>query len=204
MESEMLKKKLLLATKNKHKLEELLYILKPINREIITCHNIGDYPDIEETGTTFEENAWIKAKVLADFTGLLTVADDSGLEIDFLEGWPGIASARFAGPQAGFVEKNLTILNLMEGVPKEARTARFVCVAALVRRDCRTEFFKGICDGFITSSPSGIYGFGYDPIFYIPSLKATMAELSFEVKNQISHRALAFKKLTSFLSQNDI
>jgi len=200
----MSKKQLLLATKNRHKLEELSHILAPLDWEVLTCESIGDYPDVAETGNTFDENSWIKARAMVEHTGKLSVADDSGLEIDAMDGLPGVMSARFGGVGATYGEKNLKVLSKMKDVPEEKRTARFICVASLVWPDGRTEFFRGICEGLIATSPSGNNGFGYDPIFYIPSMKATMAELSPSIKNQISHRAIAFKKLADFLSKNEI
>ena len=194
------KKELLLATKNKHKLEELSYILAPLDWDVRT-YDDEEYPEVPETGNTFDENSWIKARALVDYTGKLCVADDSGLEIDALDGMPGVMSARFGGPGATYGEKNLKVLSLMKDVPEEKRTARFICVASLVWPDRRTEFFRGVCEGRIAFSPSGNNGFGYDPIFYIPSMKSTMAELSPDVKNRISHRAQAFTKLADFLSK---
>jgi len=196
-------KELLLATKNRHKLEELSHILAPLDWDVRTCDD-EDYPDVSETGNTFDENSWIKARALTEHTGILSVADDSGLEIDALNGMPGVMSARFGGPGATYEEKNLKVLSMMKDVPEEKRTARFICVATLVWPDRRTEFFRGICEGMIAFSPSGNNGFGYDPIFYIPSMSSTMAGLLPDVKNRISHRAIAFKKLADFLSKNTI
>jgi XTP/dITP diphosphohydrolase len=198
-----MKKQLLLATKNRHKLEELSHILAPLDWEVLTYEK-EDYPDVPETGKTFDENSWIKARAMVEYTGKLCVADDSGLEIDALNGMPGVMSARFGGEGAGYGEKNSKVLSMMKDVPEEKRTARFICVASLVWPDRRTEFFRGICEGMIACSPSGNNGFGYDPIFYIPSMKSTMAELLPDIKNQISHRAIAFKKLADFLSKNKI
>ena len=199
----MLKKQLFLATKNRHKLEELSHILAPLDWKVLTCDQ-EDYPDVEETGYTFEENSWIKARAMVEYTGKLCVADDSGLEIDALNGMPGVMSARFGGEGATYEEKNSKVLSMMKDVPEEKRTARFICVASLVWPDKRTEFFRGICEGMIAFSPSGNNGFGYDPIFYIPSMKSTMAELLPDIKNRISHRAIAFNRLADFLSKNKI
>jgi XTP/dITP diphosphohydrolase len=195
-----MKKKLLIATKNEHKIKELYEIMGYSDWNLLTCNDFPDYPDIEETGNTFEENALLKAKTMAEFTGELTVADDSGLEIDYLDGLPGIMSARFAGTGAGFSERNKKVLGLLENVPYEKRTARFVCVAALAWPSGRYEYFKGICEGLINFAPQGENGFGYDPIFFIPSMNCTMAELSADIKNAISHRGLAFKKLIAFFN----
>lgn len=195
-----MKKKLLIATKNEHKIKELHEIIDSPEIELMTCNDFPDYPDIEETGNTFEENALIKARSMAELTGMITAADDSGLEIDFLGGLPGVISARFAGPGAGFSERNKKVLGLLENVPYEKRTARFVCVAALAWPSGKYELFKGVCEGMINFVPSGENGFGYDPIFFIPSMNCTMAELSSDVKNSISHRGLAFEKLIKFFN----
>jgi XTP/dITP diphosphohydrolase len=197
----MEKKELILATKNKHKIKELSSILAPVTSKwkIITLEDIDFHDDIEENGLTFKENALIKARTISKKYNRLTVADDSGLEVDYLNGLPGIKSARFVSPDATFKERNDRILELLSEVPVEKRSARFICVAALLWPDGREETFKGVCEGRIAFEAKGTEGFGYDPIFHIPSRGKSMAEVLPEEKNKISHRALAFKKLVFFL-----
>ena len=197
----MKRKELILATKNKHKVEELSSILSPLSSDwkIVTLEDLDFNEDIEEDGLTFKENALIKARVISKKYNMPTVADDSGLEVDYLNGLPGIKSARFVSPDATFKERNDRILQLLIDVPEEKRTARFICVAALVWPDGREEIFKGVCEGIISHEAKGTEGFGYDPIFHIPYRGKSMAEISPADKNKISHRGLAFKKLLFFL-----
>ncbi len=157
-------------------------------------------PDVAETGTTFAENARLKADALASATGLAALADDSGLCVDALGGAPGLHSARWAGPGASDADRNAKLLLALADVPPERRTARFVCAAALAVPGGETWTAEGVCEGIILDAPRGINGFGYDPLFLLPSLGLTMAELSSEVKNRLSHRALAVSRLSSQLS----
>ena len=154
----------------------------------------GITAEVDETGGSFEENARLKATVLARESGLLTLADDSGLEVDALGGEPGPLSARYAGEDATDEDRINYLLAKLKDVPEEKRTARFRCVIAIAAPDGTVELCSGECRGFITTTPRGEYGFGYDPVFYLPELGKTMAELPPEEKNRISHRAKAAEK----------
>jgi XTP/dITP diphosphohydrolase len=183
--------KLLLATNNQGKIEEYRFLLKGIPYELVTPAEISLKMAVEESGATYEENARLKAEVLAAASGLLTLADDSGLEVDALNGEPGTRSSRYAGEAASDAARVAFLLAKLKDVPREKRTARFRCVIAITMPDGQTVFYSGSCEGLITLEPRGQAGFGYDPIFYFPDLKKTMAELPAEVKNTISHRAHA-------------
>lgn len=183
--------KLLLATNNRGKVLEYQSLLAGIPFELITPAQQGISQDVPETGSSYEENARLKAVAFAQASGLLTLADDSGLEVDALNGEPGIRSSRYAGEAAGDTDRVIYLLNKLRDVPQEKRTARFRCIIAIAFPDGKVEFCSGTCEGMITFSPRGKEGFGYDPVFYFPELKKTMAELPMEVKNRISHRARA-------------
>ncbi len=164
---------------------------------------MNDYPDIqtiEETGTTFDENASIKARAVCNHTGLPSLADDSGLEIDALNREPGVYSARYGGPGLDDGMRNQLVLNKMSHVPDSERTGRFVCVMALAFPDGRIYTRTGTCEGLITREPRGTHGFGYDPIFYLEEKGKTMAELPLAEKNRISHRAQALHKIADLLA----
>jgi len=150
--------------------------------------------DVDETGATYRENARLKACALATQSGLLTLADDSGIEIDALNGAPGVMSARYAGENASDAERVNFLLSKLKDVPQEKRTARFYCVIAIAHPDGKVEYCDGECKGTIAFEPSGASGFGYDPVFYLPEFGKAMAELTAEIKNQISHRAEPPKK----------
>ena len=152
-----------------------------------------------EDGATYADNALLKARSYAARSGLLTLADDSGLEVDALGGAPGVRSARYAGEDASDAQRCALLLRNLEGVPDEARTARFRCVIALAWPDGRTALAEGVCDGRISQALSGAHGFGYDPIFFVPEYGRTMAELPSEVKNRISHRARAARAAQELL-----
>ena len=186
--------KLLLATNNKGKVSEYKALLSGIQYEIITMAEQGIAIDVNETGGSFEENARLKATTLAKESGLLTLADDSGLEVDALGGEPGVLSHRYAGEGASDVDRYLFLLEKLKNVSEERRTARFRSVIALATPDGTVELYSGECRGVITIFPKGEQGFGYDPVFYLPELGKTMAELSAEEKNRISHRARAAEK----------
>ncbi len=189
---------LLIATKNKGKISE---ICEKLSRLQIKLKNLSDFPNLEEpaeTGESFSENAILKAKSYALQTGLWSLADDSGLEVESLGGKPGIFSARYAGEKASDEENIRKLLHELEGV--ENRKARFVCVMALCNEKGKIKFLaEGVCSGIITSEPRGNNGFGYDPIFIPDGFESTFGELSVEIKQQISHRAEALKKIISFL-----
>lgn len=195
-----MKKILLIATTNKGKLSEINHILKNITYEIKSLDQIGWSDEINETGNSFRENAQIKAEAVGKKTGQLTLAEDSGLEIDALSGRPGIYSARYtAGNDKDRVNK---VLEELKAVSNKKRTARFIAVAALFDpQKNKIYFFEGESKGIITEKPIGNNGFGYDPIFYNPDLKKTNAQASEEEKNLVSHRARALLKLKQFLQQ---
>lgn len=187
--------KIILATGNENKLREIRQIMDGCDVQIVSMKEAGVFEEIEETGTSFEENAVIKAKTIAAKTGLLTLADDSGLEIDFLDKAPGIYSSRFMGEDTPYSEKNKAILEKLSGVPDEKRTARFVCAVAAVKPDGTYETVRATMEGIIAHKIAGENGFGYDPIFFLPEYNLTSAEISPEEKNAISHRGKAFRMM---------
>lgn len=191
--------RLILATSNKGKLKEVKEILPEY--DIVTMGEMGINEDIEENGTTFEENAYIKAKFIADRLNAVTIADDSGLEVDYLDGAPGIYSARFAGEGASDKERNEKLLSLLKDVPFEKRTARYVCAIAIVFPDGEKHIFKQTCEGYILDEEVGNGGFGYDPLFYFPEFKTTLANVPLDVKNTVSHRSKALEELKKFLAE---
>ena len=186
--------KLLLATNNTGKIKEFRSLLQGIPFELVTPKEIGIVMDVDETGATYRENARLKACALAAQSGLLTMADDSGIEVDALQGEPGVTSARYAGENASDAERVNFLLSKLKDVPLEKRTARFYCVIAIAKPDGTVQFCDGECKGTITMKPAGITGFGYDPVFYLPEFGKTMAELQADVKNRVSHRARAAQK----------
>ncbi len=186
-------RRLVLATNNAHKVREIRAILGGIDIEVVDSSSLTDAPDPVEDGQTLEENAIIKARAFFEATGGWSLADDSGLEIDALDGAPGVISARFAGPNCTFADNNNKVLELMSGIPEAGRTARFRCVAALVTGHDSVETFDGTVEGVITQAIMGEGGFGYDPIFYSNELNCTFAEAPAAAKNRISHRGLAFR-----------
>lgn len=186
--------KLLVASNNPGKLKEYRRLLQELPLEVTNLRQEGIDFEPEETGLTFEENASIKARAFAERSDLLTLADDSGLEIDALGGEPGVHSARYAGTRRGEDElRYKLVLRKLEGIPWQARTARFRCVVALAMPGEGVETAHGLVEGLIAFDPQGEYGFGYDPIFFLPEFNCTMAQLSPEIKNNISHRARAVK-----------
>jgi XTP/dITP diphosphohydrolase len=182
---------LLLATSNIHKLEEYRAIFSDLPYQLLSLRDIQLGLDVEETGTTFAENAELKARAYANTSGLLSLSDDSGLEIDALHGAPGVYSARFAGKDASYEERFRLIHQQLAGVPLEKRTARFRCAIAVAQPAGEVRVVEGSLEGVIAPSPRGCYGFGYDPIFLVPALGKTTAELRPEAKNRISHRGRA-------------
>ena len=191
--------KLLLATNNKGKVREYKSLLQGIPYEIVTMAEQGITIEVEEVGETLEENARLKAITLAKESGLLSLADDSGIEVDALGGEPGPMSHRHAGEGATDADRINHLLARLKDVPEEKRTVRFRCVIAIAAPDGTVKDCSGECRGIITTVPRGENGFGYDPIFYLPELDKTMAELPSEVKNQISHRARAAAKAREIL-----
>jgi XTP/dITP diphosphohydrolase len=186
--------KLLLATNNRGKAREYKSLLEGVPFELVTPAEVGISTEVAEVGKTFEENARLKATTLARESGLLTLADDSGLEVAALGGEPGTFSARYAGEGASDRDRVNYLLAKLEGFPREKRQARFRCVIAIATPQGNVELCSGECDGIIALKPRGDKGFGYDPIFYLPELGKTMAELPLEEKNKISHRARAAAK----------
>ncbi len=182
---------LLLATSNPHKLEEFRAIFADLPLRLFSFNDLQLDIEVEETGTTFAENAELKASAYAQASGMLTLADDSGLEIDALRGAPGVQSARYLGRETTYEERFHSILQQMKGLPMDQRTARFRCAIALAKPSGNTRSVEGVIEGVIADSPRGKNGFGYDPIFYLPELGKTFAELAPEHKNRISHRARA-------------
>ena len=195
----MSKNKLLIATNNKGKAREYKSLLGGIPYELVTMADEGITTEVEETGATFEENAILKATLLAAESGLLTLADDSGIEVDALGSEPGVLSHRYAGENATDSDLVDFLLNKLDGVPENQRTACFRCVIAIATPDGDVKTCSGECRGIITTSPGGSNGFGYDPIFCVPELGKTMAELTANEKNKISHRARAAEKARDYL-----
>lgn len=184
-------KRIIFATSNEGKMKEIRLIMKDSGYEVVSLKEAGISADIEENGTTFEENAVIKASAIAKLTGELAMADDSGLEVDYMDKAPGIYSARFLGEDTSYDIKNNYILNKLEGVPVPQRSARFVCAIALAKPDGTSITKRATIEGYIGFEIRGENGFGYDPIFMVPEFDKTTAELSIEEKNKISHRAKA-------------
>ncbi|GAF64136.1 nucleoside-triphosphatase [Bacillus sp. TS-2] len=186
---------IIIATKNLGKAKELQAIFAEDGWEVKTLLDYPEVPDIVEDGSTFEENAFKKAKTIADAFGLPVLADDSGLIVDALNGEPGVYSARYAGEAKDDQANIEKVLENLQGVPMEKRTARFHCTLAYVQPSGEHYYFNGTCPGLIAESPQGSGGFGYDPIFYLKEKNKTMAEITSEEKNKISHRAMAIKEL---------
>jgi XTP/dITP diphosphohydrolase len=186
--------KIVLATRNRDKVQEIRDALKGLSIEILTLDNFPEVPDLVEDGTTLEQNAIKKASVVFQKTSLLSLADDTGLEVDFLNGNPGVYSSRFAGEKATYDDNINKLLKLMRGVPEEKRTARFRCVIALIG-PAFSQTVEGMIEGLILEERRGTLGFGYDPVFYVPGVGKTFAEIPVSSKNQISHRGLALQKV---------
>ena len=193
--------KLLLATNNTGKVSEYRSLLAGIPFDLVTPKELGITMAVEETGATYRENARLKVCAMAAQSGLLTLADDSGIEVDALDGEPGVMSARYAGEDASDAERVNYLLAKLKDVPKENRTARFYCVIAIARPGGQVQFCDGECKGVIAFEPQGVKGFGYDPIFFFPERGKTMAELPIEIKNQISHRGRAAQKARLILQK---
>ena len=193
--------KLLLATTNRGKAREYRHLLSGLPFDMVTPGEVGVDIVVEESHPSYEENARVKATAYAGASHLTTLADDSGLEVDALGGEPGIRSARAAGEEAGDKDRIEHLLKRLKEIPWEKRTARFKCVIAIATPEGRTELCYGECQGLITFKPEGESGFGYDPVFYLPEFDKTMAELSLEIKNQISHRGRAARKAYLVLEQ---
>jgi XTP/dITP diphosphohydrolase len=187
--------KVVVATRNMGKVKEISRILKEFALDVLTLEDFPPIPIPEENGTSFKENAIKKARFFARYTHMPVIADDSGLEVDFLEKRPGVFSARYAGEDATDEENNRKLLEELKGIPHDKRGAHYVCAIALVLPSGEEGTFEGRCDGFIGEEAKGSGGFGYDPLFYLPEYGRTMAELKLAEKNRISHRGKALAKL---------
>ena len=196
-----MEKNIIFATGNQEKMKEIRMILADIGIPILSMKEAGITADIVENGKTFEENAIIKAKTIMELTGDMALADDSGLEIDYLNGEPGIYSARYMGEDTSYDIKNRSLIERLEGVPEEKRTARFVCSIACALPDGRILTSRGTMEGHIGYEIKGSNGFGYDPIFYLPEFGCTSAELSPDQKNEVSHRGKALREMRRMLEE---
>lgn len=198
--------KIIFATGNKNKMTEIRQILRDLGMEILSMKEAGVDIDIVEDGKSFEENAMIKASAIAELPEVrameaIVLADDSGLEIDWLDGEPGIYSARYMGHETSYREKNANLISRLDGVPKEKRTARFVCAIAAALPDGNSLVTRGTIEGYIGWEECGSNGFGYDPIFYLYENDKSTAELSAEEKNAISHRGKALRQMKKMLEE---
>ena len=189
-------KEILIATSNLHKVEEFKKMLEPLGYTIKSCLDLDEPVEIDETGTTFEENSLIKARTLHEMFHTAVMADDSGLAVDAMDGAPGVYSARFMGHDTSYTVKNNAILEAVKGKP---RGAQFVCAIAYVEEDGTEHVFKGVVEGEIAETIIGEHGFGYDPIFYYPPYGTTLANVSDEMKNAVSHRGRALKQCVEYL-----
>ena len=194
-------KKIIFATGNADKMKEIREILADLDAEILSMKEAGIQADIVEDGKTFEENAVIKATAISKLTGEIVLADDSGLEIDYLNKEPGIYSARYAGTNTSYDIKNSLLLSRMKGVPDKQRTARFVCAVAAVFPNGDKEVVRGTMEGCIGYEIAGANGFGYDPIFFLPEYGCTSAELAPEKKNELSHRGEALRMMRQIMEK---
>ncbi len=195
---------MVIATHNRKKAGEMIQILSQEvpHLQLLTLADFPGAPEPEETGSTYQANATIKAESAQAFTSECSLADDAGLEIDYLNGEPGVWSKRFAGEETPFTEKMAKILALMKDTKGKERAARFRCCIALTHGRDQTTTFEAICEGLIAEHPSGSGGFGYDPIFYLPDLGCTMADLSAVEKHRISHRGKVLSQLVQYLKSN--
>jgi XTP/dITP diphosphohydrolase len=191
--------RILIATHNQGKVDEIRAMMTGFPTVFLSLEDVREVPEVMEDGETFEENAIKKARTVAESIGIVTLADDSGLCIDALDGRPGVRSARYAGETAGDAEKWAMILKEMRGVRDALRTARFICVLALAWPYAETKLFRGVCEGKIAAEPRGKSGFGYDPIFYYPEAGCTFAEMDRATKNTVSHRGNALRELATYL-----
>ncbi len=194
-------KRIIFATGNAGKMREIREIMADTGAEILSMKEAGLSADIEENGSTFEENAIIKAKAIAALTDDIVLADDSGLEVDYLNKEPGVYSARYLGEDTSYEIKNQAILDRLAGVPKEKRTARFVCAIAAAMPDGEVLVTRETIEGYIGEKPAGNGGFGYDPIFYVDEYGCSTAELTEEQKNEVSHRGKALRAMKEKLNQ---
>ncbi|QHQ59910.1 XTP/dITP diphosphatase [Anaerocolumna sedimenticola] len=192
-------KRIIFATSNEGKMKEIRLILKDLDYDIVSMKEAGIFVDIIEDGSTFEENAVIKAKTIMEMTGEMVLADDSGLEVDAMDKAPGIYSARFLGEDTSYDMKNNYILNKLKDLPEKNRSARFVCAIACVFPDGEVVTTRATIEGSISYEIAGNNGFGYDPIFWVPEYGCTSAQLSTDIKNQISHRGKALESMKDII-----
>lgn len=194
--------KFVVASKNKGKINEIKEILKDFPFEVVSMEDVGICDDVEETGRTFEENSMIKAAEISKLSGEIVMADDSGLEVDYLDGAPGIYSSRFAGDNATDEQRTEKLLRMLEGVPFEKRHARFVCAISVVFPSGRKFTVTGYREGYIAEKQAGSNGFGYDPIFFVPEFNKTTAQMEPEQKHKISHRGNALRAMRAELKKD--
>ena len=190
---------LLVATRNRGKLDELVNLLQGAPYDLLSLENVNIQHEVEETGDTFEANAILKAEEYGRMAGIVTLADDSGIEVDALDGAPGVLSARYGGEELDDQDRNALLLKNLANLPDNKLTARFRCVVALSRPNRETVTFCGSVEGFITRKARGINGFGYDPLFYFPPKRKTLAQISAEEKHAVSHRGKAVNKAVHYL-----
>lgn len=195
--------KIVFATTNEGKVKEIKEMLEGFPVEVVSMKEMNITTDVEENGTTFEENSLIKAREISKLTGLPALADDSGLEVDYLNGEPGIYSARYLGRDTDYNYKNNYIIDRLKEAEDKERSARFICVISLVLPDGREFVKKGVMEGRIGYEIKGENGFGYDPIFYLPEYGKTSAELSSDEKNKISHRGKALRAMKELIAEID-
>lgn len=194
-----MRRKIIFATSNEGKMKEVRAILEDLGMEVLSMKEAGIHVDVVEDGTTFEENAVIKATGIQKVCGEIVLADDSGLEVDYLNKEPGIYSARYMGEDTSYKIKNQNIIDRLDGVEDEKRSARFVCAIAAAFPDGTIEVTRGTIEGRIGYEESGENGFGYDPIFYVPEYECTTAQLSPEQKNKVSHRGKALREMKEII-----
>jgi XTP/dITP diphosphohydrolase len=194
-------KKLILATNNIHKISEMSAILSGLDLKILSAKDFPDFPEIDETGETLTENAILKVRAVWEKYRMPALADDTGLEVDYLKGAPGVYSARFSGPGCTYDDNNRKLLLLLDGVTPAKRTARFKTVMAFIDNDGVVQHVEGVLEGEIATQPSGDYGFGYDPIFIVGKTGNTLAEFEANEKNAISHRSRALAKIRPIIER---
>ena len=194
-------KKIIFATTNKNKIREVNMMMEGFDVKLVPMSELGIDVDIEETGTTFEENAIIKAKAICDLTGEIALADDSGLEVDYLDGAPGVYSSRFLGEDTPYEIKNDYIIEKLKDAKGNERSARFACAMAMVFPDGDVETCYGTIEGLIGYEQRGTNGFGYDPIVYVPEYEMTTGEMAPELKNSISHRGKALEQMKEVMKR---